>query len=312
MDREAPYWTDGPVLETPDGGEYPEPWTTTDVVGARLPRVDAYERVSGSAVYPHDVSLPDMLHGAILRCPHAHARVLRIDTSKAEKMPGVRAVLTAESPGADIPWHERRGQFSGRLFDSHCRHEGDEVAAVAAETPHQAIDALGVIEVEYEVLPFVIDDEAALEPSAPVIHDGGNMVGEPSVRERGDLAAGFAEADVVVERTYRTPCEIHAPMEPHGSVARWDGNRLTVWDTTQGVYSVQQSVARALGLPLAHVRVIGHYLGGGFGSKLETGKYTVMAALMARTTGRPVKLFLPREDCFLATGNEKQRRRVSK
>jgi xanthine dehydrogenase YagR molybdenum-binding subunit len=303
MDREAPYWTDGPVPETPEGAEYPAPWATTEVVGARLPRVDAYERVSGSAVYPHDVSLPDMLHGAILRCPHAHARVLKIDTSTAEKMPGVRAVLTAESPGADIPWHERRGEFSGRLFDSHCRHEGDEVAAVAAETPHQAVDALRAIEVEYEILPFVIDDQAALEPAAPVIHDGGNMVGEPSVRERGDLAAGFAEADVVVERTYRTPCEIHAPMEPHGSVARWDGNRLTVWDTTQGVYSVQQSLARALGLPLAHVRVIGHYVGGGFGSKLETGKYTVMAALLAKTTGRPVKIFLPREDCFLATGN---------
>jgi xanthine dehydrogenase YagR molybdenum-binding subunit len=303
MDREAPYWTDGPVPETPEGAEYPAPWATTEVVGARLPRVDAYERVSGSAVYPHDVSLPDMLHGAILRCPHAHARVLKIDTSTAEKMPGVRAVLTAESPGADIPWHERRGEFSGRLFASHCRHEGDEVAAVAAETPHQAIDALRAIEVEYEILPFVIDDQAALEPAAPVIHDGGNMVGEPSVRERGDLAAGFAEADVVVERTYRTPCEIHAPMEPHGSVARWDGNRLTVWDTTQGVYSVQQSLARALGLPLAHVRVIGHYVGGGFGSKLETGKYTVMAALLAKTTGRPVKIFLPREDCFLATGN---------
>jgi xanthine dehydrogenase YagR molybdenum-binding subunit len=129
------------------------------------------------------------------------------------------------------------------------------------------------------------------------------MVGEPSVRERGDIAAGFAEADVVVERTYRTACEIHAPMEPHGSVARWDGNRLTIWDTTQGVDSVQQGMARAMGLPLANVRVIGHYMGGGFGSKLEVGKYTVYAALMAKMTGRPVKIFLPREDCMLVTGN---------
>jgi len=303
MDQESPYWIDGSVPETPGTGEYPDPWKTTEIVGTRVPKVDAYERVSGTAVYPHDISLPEMLHGAILRCPYAHANVLKIDTSKAEKMPGVRAVLTGNSPGADMPWYPRGGKFSGRLFDTHCRHEGEEVAAIAAETPLQASDAIRAIEVEYEVLPFVIDDEAALDPSAPAIHEGGNVVGEPRVRERGDLEAGFAEADVVVERTYRTKCEIHAPMEPHGSVARWDGNRLTIWDTTQGVFSVQEAVARAMRLPLANVRVIGHYMGGGFGSKLEVGKYTVYAALLAKTTGRPVKIFLPREDCFLVTGN---------
>ncbi len=303
MDKEAPYWINGPVPETPGSGEYPDPWQKTEVVGTRMPKVDAYERVSGTAVYPHDVMLPDMLHGAILRCPHAHANIKKIDTSTAEKMPGVRAVLTGKTTGADIPWYERRGQFAGKLFDDHCRHEGEEVAVVAAETPLQAFDAIRAIEVEYEVLPFVIDDEAALDPSAPAIHEGGNMVGEPSVRERGDLAAGFAEADVVVERTYRTACEIHAPMEPHGSVARWDGSKLTVWDTTQGVYSIQEGLAQALGLPLANVRVIGHYMGGGFGAKLELGKYTVFAALLARMTARPVKIFLPREDCFRVTGN---------
>jgi len=303
MSEETPYWMDDTVPETPQSDEYPAPWKTTTVIGTRVPRVDAYERVSGSAVYPHDVSLPDMLHGAILRCPHAHAKVLRIDTSKAEKMPGVRAVLTGNSPGADMPWYERRGTFYGQLFDPHCRHEGEEVAAVAAETPLQAVDAIRAIEVDYEVLPFVVDDEAALSPTAPVVHEGGNVAGEPRVRERGDLAAGFAQADLIVEHTFHTPCEIHAPMEPHGSVAKWDGNRLTVWDSTQGVFSVQQAMARALGLPMANVRVIGHYMGGGFGAKLETGKYTVFAALMARMTGRPVKLFLPREDCFLVTGN---------
>ena len=303
MSEETPYWMDDTVPETPQSDEYPAPWKKTTVIGTRVTRVDAYERVSGSAVFPHDVSLPDMLHGAILRCPHAHAKVLRVDTSKAEKMPGVRAVLTGNSPGADMPWYERRGEFYSRLFDPHCRHEGEEVAAVAAETPLQAVDAIRAIEVEYEVLPFVIDDEAALAPGAPSLHEGGNVVGEPRVRERGDLAAGFEQADLVVERTFRTPCQIHAPMEPHGSVAKWDGNRLTVWDSTQGVFSVQQAMARALGLPMANVRVIGHYMGGGFGAKLETGKYTVCAALMARTTGRPVKIFLPREDCFRVTGN---------
>jgi len=303
MSEETPYWMDDTVPETPRSDEYPAPWKKTTVIGTRVTRVDAYDRVSGSAVFPHDVSLPDMLHGAILRCPHAHAKVLRVDTSKAEKMPGVRAVLTGNSPGADMPWYERRGEFYSRLFDPHCRHEGEEVAAVAAETPLQAVDAIRAIVVEYEILPFVIDDEAALAPGAPTLHEGGNVVGEPRVRERGDLAAGFEQADLIVERTFRTPCQIHAPMEPHGSVAKWDGNRLTVWDTTQGVFSVQQAMARALNLPMAHVRVIGHYMGGGFGAKLETGKYTVYAALMARMTGRPVKIFLPREDCFRVTGN---------
>ncbi len=304
MENETPYWIDGPVPETPEGSsEYPEPWKKTTIVGTRVPRVDGYERVSGSAVYPHDVSLPEMLHGAILRCPHAHARVVSVDTSKAEKMPGVRAVLSGASPGADIPWYERRGKSYSKLFDSHCRHEGEEVAVVAAETLPQAVDAIRAIEVRYEVLPFVIDDHKALEPSAPAVHEDGNLVGEPSVRERGDITSGFAAAEVIVERTYSTSCQIHAPMEPHGSVARWEGSRLTVWDSTQGVYSVQQSMAQALGLPLANVRVIGHYMGGGFGAKLETGKYTVYAALMAKSTGRPVKIFLPREDCMRVTGN---------
>ncbi len=301
-EREAYHLRDR-VPETPDNPDGLAPWGATRVVGDRQPRVDAYERVSGAAVYPHDVFLPDMLYGAILRCPHAHARVLAVDVTAAEKMPGVRAVLTGSSPGADLPWYVRGQRAASRLFDPICRHEGEEVAAVAAETPQQASDALAAIRVEYEVLPFVVDDQAALAPDAPRVHAEGNVVGEPSVRERGDLAAGFAEADVVVERTYRTACEIHAPMEPHGSVARWDGPRLTIWDTTQGVFGVQQAVAQSLGLPMAGVRVIGHYMGGGFGAKLETGKYTVIAALLARRTARPVKLFLPREDCFRVTGN---------
>jgi xanthine dehydrogenase YagR molybdenum-binding subunit len=301
-DKEA-YHLGDRVPETPDNSDGLAPWGATRVVGSRQSRVDAYERVSGTAIYPHDVFLPDMLYAAILRCPHAHARVLGIDTTAAEKMPGVRAVITGSTPGADLPWYVRGDQAASRLFDPHCRHEGEEVAAVAAETPQQAAEAATAIQVEYEVLPFVIDDQAALAPDAPKVHTSGNLVGEPSVRERGDLAAGFAEADVVVERTYRTACEIQAPMEPHGSVARWDGPRLTIWDSTQGVFAVQDGVARSLGLPMANVRVIGHYMGGGFGSKLETGKYTVIAALLARRTARPVKLFLPREDCFRVTGN---------
>jgi xanthine dehydrogenase YagR molybdenum-binding subunit len=303
MSERHDYHIDGTPPETPDNDASAGAWRETTVVGTRRPKIDGYERVSGAAIYPHDVVLPDMLHGAILRCPHAHARVVSIDTTAAEKMPGVHAVITGSTPGADIPWYERGGQFYSTLFDDTCRHEGEEVAAVAADTFLQAVDAIRAIEVGYEELPFVIDDAAALEPGAPAIHEGGNQAGEPRIRARGDVETGFADADVVVEGTYRTECQIHAPMEPHGSVARWDGNRLTVWDSTQGVFGVQETLARVFQLPMSNVRVIGHYMGGGFGSKLETGKYTVIAGILARMSARPVKIFLPREDCMTSTGN---------
>ncbi len=297
------YWLQGPVPETAAPKAEMPPWGETKVVGKPLPRVDAYERVSGSAVYPLDVALPDMLHAAILRCPHAHAVVKSVDTRAAEKMPGVRAVITGKSPGANVPWYRGRGKWYSTLFDERARHEGDEVAAVAAETRAQAYDALKAIRVEYEPLAFVLDPREALKPDAPLLHEGTNRYGDPAEYRRGDVDAGFAAADTVVEGTYSTACEIHAPMEVHGSVVKWDGNRLTVWDTTQGVFVVQQRVAEALKLPLANVRVIGHYMGGGFGSKLEAGKYTVVAALLSRMTARPVKLFLSREETFLAAGN---------
>jgi CO/xanthine dehydrogenase Mo-binding subunit len=279
------------------------PWTETTVVGKPLPRVDGYERVSGAAVYAMDVSFPDMLHVAIVRCPHAHARTKRVDTSKAERMPGVRAVLTGESPGAKIPWYfGRKGPLS-LLFDPMCRCEGEEVAAVAAETLAQAEEAARAVAVEYEVLPFVVEPSAALAPGAPAVHDGGNRNGEAEPYERGDVKKGFTEADAVVEMTFRTICQIHTPMEPHGSVARWDGGELTVWDTNQGVFDPQAALARCFQLPLNKVRVVSHYMGGGFGSKLELGKYTVIAALLARMTNRPAKAFLSREETFLQAGN---------
>ena len=291
-----------PVSETSKPRQGPGSWKKTEVVGKPLSRTDAYDRVSGSAVYPSDISFPDMLYGAILRCPHAYARVKGIDTSGAEMMPGVRAVISSKTPGANLDWPYQRDSKT-KLFPDLCRHEGEEVAAVAAETPYQAWDALRAIRVNYEVLPFVADERKALEAGAPSIHEGGNQSGPKQVYERGSVLKGFAEADVVLEETYRTESELHTPMEPHGCVAKWDGNRLTVWESTQGVYAVQTRVAEVLGLPLANVRVIGHYVGGGFGSKLQAGKYTIIAVLLARRTGRPVKLFLTREETYLCVGN---------
>jgi xanthine dehydrogenase YagR molybdenum-binding subunit len=300
-DQKSIYYTEGlPVPETPTPGKEPQPWEKTDVIGKPWARVDAYERVSGTAVYPSDVLLPGMLYGAILRCPHPHARVRRVDTSRAEKMAGVRAVIGPDTPEADLRWSFRDKETT--IFGQVCRFEGETVAAVAAETPFQAWDAAGAIQVDYEVLPHVSDERHALDSDAPMIHDGGNKV-KTDTYSRGDVKKGFAEADVVLEQHYRTAAELHTPLELHGCVASWDGDQLTVWESTQGVYAVQAKVAETLGLPLSMVRVVGHYVGGGFGSKLRTSRYSIIAALLARKTARPVKIFLPREATYLAMGN---------
>jgi xanthine dehydrogenase YagR molybdenum-binding subunit len=290
-----------PLPETPKPAGGVGPWQKTTVVGKPLPRVDAYERVSGTAVYPSDVLLPDMLYCAILRCPHPSAVVKSVDTAAAEKMTGVRAVLTGSSPGADVSW-PWTADSKTKLFDPNCRFEGEVVAAVAAENLYQAWDAVRAIKVIYEVLPFVVDERRSLDPAAPQVQKDGNRV-KTDKYERGDVAKGFAEADVVLEQSFRNECEIHTPMELHGCVARWDGESLTIWESTQGVFSVQARVADVLRLPLSKVRVIGHYVGGGFGSKLQADKSTIIAALLAKRTARPVKAFLSREETFLAVGN---------
>ena len=289
-----------------------KPWGETAVVGKPATRVDARERLTGQAVFPLDTILPDMLYGATLRSPHANAMVKKVDLSKAREMPGVRGILSDADPEANIPWYQSQGRQPSRLFDPHCRYEGDEIAVVAAETQQQAWDAVRAIKVEYDKLPFVTCMEDALKEGAPAIFENGNRVSQPNRMNRGDVDKGFAEADVVLEETYRTAIEIHTPLEVHGSVARWDGDHLTVWDSTQGVFGVQQALAGSLAMPLSKIRVIGHYMGGGFGSKLGLGKYTVMAALLARRTRRPVKLFITREESFLAVGNRPAHRMTLK
>ena len=176
------------------------------------------------------------------------------------------------------------------------------MAAVAAETSYQAHDALKAIQVEYDVLPYVVDERRALDNDIVDVHPGGNRVADDTY-ERGDVAEGFKKADVVLQESYRTESELHTPMELHGCVANWEGDALTIWESTQGVYAVQSKVAEVLEMPLSKVRIIGHFMGGGFGSKLRAGKYTIIAALLARRTARPVKLLLTREETYLAVGN---------
>jgi CO/xanthine dehydrogenase Mo-binding subunit len=283
-----------------------KPWTDTAVVGKPLPRVDAHERVSGEAVYTVDVSFPDVLHLAILRCPHAHAVVKKVDVEAARTLPGVRAVISPADPEASLvlpypSWIP--GGPPMRLLDPHCRYAGEEVAAVAADTPAQAREALRAIVVEYEERPFVLDGAEALKPGAPAVHEQGNVVGPPEVIQRGDVAKGLQEAHAVVEATYETSCEIHCTLEPLSSVARWEGDRLTVWESSQGVFDQQEYLAKALSLPLSSVRVVCRYMGGGFGSKAELSKHTLIAVLLARKTGRPVRSVLTREESFLCAGN---------
>ncbi|HUB81722.1 MAG TPA: xanthine dehydrogenase family protein molybdopterin-binding subunit [Bryobacteraceae bacterium] len=275
----------------------PKPWTETTVVGKPVPRIDGREKLSGEAKYALDQNLPDMLYAASVRCPHAHARVTKVDVSRAAAMPGVRAILTDADSECRIPWY--RGS---RIFDPHCRYEGEEVAVVAAETQQQARDAVRAVEVQYEKLPFVSHMEDALKPGAPMVQDSGNIV-QPNNFSRGDVAKGFAEADVVVEETYRTSCLLHTPLEVHGSVAHWEGDHLTIWDSTQFPFTSQAGVARALKIPLAKVRVIARHMGGGFGSKIDLSKHTVLAGLLARKTERPVKYCLSREEELLCVGN---------
>lgn len=303
-DQEEPlYYLEGlHVPETPDPGDEPKPWKDTHTIGEPKPRVDAYQRVSGAAIYPSDVKLPNMLYGVVIGCPHPNALVKKVDMSEAEQMPGVRAAISGQDSRNNPSW-KYGGKGKTKIFDPHCRYEGDAVAAIAADTPYQAWDAAKAVKVEYEVLPFVADYTQALSAEAPKVHSGGNRVGEAETYERGDVKKGFEEADVVLEQEYRSQCQIHTPLELHGCVAQWDGDALTVWESTQGVYGIQSSVAEALEMPLAKVRVIGHYMGGGFGSKLEPGKYTICAALLAKIAARPVKLFLSREQTYLVTGN---------
>jgi len=263
----------------------PLPWdyaADLKIVGKRLPRVDGPDKVSGRARYTFDLQLPGMLHGAILRCPLPHARLKRIDTRRAEAHPGVRAVLALD-----------RKEYP---------YAGFEVAAVAAVSMAVARDALRLIEVEYEPLPFVTDPEAARKMGAPRVRPSGNVVSTTRSR-RGDVEAAFRAADAVVEATYRTPVVLHTCLEGHGSLARWDGDGLTLWDSTQAVFDVRDSLAAALHLPAAKVRVIKDHAGGGFGSKLQMRSYSVVAALLAKKAGAPVRVLLSREEDFLCTGN---------
>jgi len=278
-----------------------------EIVGQPVPRVDGQQRVSGAAHYPSDIQLPGLLHAHCLRSPHPHARLLRVDTARAEQLPGVRAVLSRNN-APPTPWRNTQPLFADIL-----RFAGQEVAVVVADTPTLARAALKLIEVEYEPLPFVLDPEAALRDDAPRVFTDSNLLnGAPEEYARGDVEKGFQQSAVIVEGVFETPAQMHNAFETHGSVAAWEGDQLTVYDSTQYIYGVRDDLARWFGLNKNQVRVIKQYMGGGFGAKTSTGKYTIIAALLARRTGRPVRFFLDRVEENLATGHRSPSRQYIK
>ena len=280
------------------------PWAAGSAmvhVGEPRPRTDGAARVTGTAEYTSDVRLPGMLWGVILRSPHPHARIRSIDAGAARLAAGVADVITCDDCD-DVAWYG-----NSRLLDRTVRYHGDEVACVVADSEQAALDAIELVSVDYEVLHHVVDTEAAAEPTAPQIHPdlspGRNRASEPGRYLRGDVEAGMREADVTVAARYRTPSALHNSFETHGSVAMWESDELTVWDSTQNIFGVRGQLAAKLGIPLAKVRVISRYMGGGFGSKNDLGKYTMLAVLAARRTGRPVRIMLSREEEMLAAGH---------
>lgn len=274
------------------------------VVGKSVPRLDAYEKATGAAKFTGDMWLYGILHGKILRSPHAHARIVSIDASKAEKLEGVEAILTHK----DVPrvLIGESGLEDAYVLPDKVRFVGEEVLAVAAESEEIAEQALELIDVEYEELRIVLTPEEALSPGAPLIPPpevSKTNLSEASsktlVLERGDVKKGFSEADLIVEDSYYTSFVQHLPIEPRACLAEWNDGKLLVWVSTQQPFAYRKTIARVLGIPQTRVRVIAPYLGGSFGSKYE-GRYAILAAIMARKTGRPVMFRFTREEEMLS------------
>lgn len=269
------------------------------IIGKGEPRVDALGKVTGTAKFAADYNAAHQLYGKVLRSKYPHARIVSIDTSKAKELPGVEAVLTA----ADIPGEREFGivvRNQAILAHDRVRYLGDGVALVAASSAEIAAQALALIDVDYEPLPVVADPEAATAEDAPKVHGESNIFVHHKVR-RGDPAAGFAQADFIIERRFTTPCIEHSALEPEAVLAEpaeHGGVRIT--GSVQNLFSSRRSVAAALRLDLARVQIVQATLGGSFGGKDEVmTSMCCRAALLATATGRPVKMVNTREESML-------------
>src|SRR5947209_14276846 len=305
-------------IEVDDEGG-PE-WGPNDkhtLLNHRLTRVDAPVKVSGAALYTHDRRLPGMLYGRVVRSPHAHARVLRVDASAARRIPGVRAVVGAtdeevvegSNKAAGEAAKKNRTEAGGAEAAAGGKvvlFAGQPVAAVAADTPEVAEDAVRAIRVEYEVLPHVVRAEDSMKEGAPKVTPDPNEQNVEEREKRGDAAkteAAFAQCDVIVEAEYRTPILHHSCLETHGNVVEYrGGDAATVYASTQGTFTIPSDAAQELGLKESAVTAIVEHMGGGFGSKFGIGIEGMLACQLSKQAKAPVHLMLTRKDEFLLAG----------
>ena len=256
------------------------------VIGTPTPRVTAKARLDGSARYTSDIKLPAQLEAAVLRSPHANAKLTAIDVEAARAVPGVRCVVTADD---DLPDYD-----GSTLLTAEPGYAGAAVAAVAAESAEAADAALVALAPQWEELGFIVDMDVAA--------DAQHFLEDPTEYERGDVDAALEGAAHVVEAEYRVPAQLHNSMEPHCAVAEWRGEDLTIWSSTQAIYEGRAELARAFGIPAERVRVICEFMGGGFGSKFGVGPEGILAATLAKRSRHPVRLVYSRREENLTAG----------
>jgi len=269
------------------------------VIGKSVPKIDGREKVTGAARYTADLKFPNMLYGKILTSPFAHARIISIDTSEAEKIPGVRAVIThKDAPTLKYGISPARWDENIFCIDT-VKFVGDKVAAVACIDEQTCYKALAAIKVEYEELPAVLDPLRATEEDQPQIHpEFVRNINAEIHQDFGDVEAAFKEAHYVRTDTFVGNRTYQTPIEPHTATSMWDGEKLTVYSSTQSPHYFQYYIAREFGLPMGDVRVLKTYVGGGFGGKLEPTGLEFGGAILAKITGRPVKMFYDRAEMF--------------
>ena len=269
-----------------------------------MTRVDGPLKVSGVAEYTYDKRLAGMLYGRVLRSPHAHARVIKIDTTAAARLPGVKAIVSVTDKPEQSAAPESGAVKVAEPKDTLVHFAGEPVAAVAAQTPEVAEDAIRAIKVEYEVLPHVVRAEDALKETAPKVFPEGNLETRDTQGDATKVAAAWEKCDAVIEGEYRTPTIHHASLETHGHVVDFrGGNSATVYASTQGTFSIPGDAATELGLKQSEVTSIVEHMGGGFGSKFGIGIEGALACRLAKQAKAPVKLMLTRQDEFLFAGN---------
>ena len=262
------------------------PWPKeTKYLGKATTRVDGPAKVTGRAKYTSDVAPAGMLYGAIYRSKWPAARIHSINLDKAKAAPGIRAAIRAQE-----------GEFNVRYY-------GDEIAAIAGTSRQAVLDAMALIKVDAELLPFVVNELDAVKPGAPRVFSEQSNLGQGQAKTTGDVDAAFANAAAVIEGNYSTQVEMHHPMESHGHVVQWEGDEMTAWSSTQGVFSARGAFAEGLGVSQSKVRVICDFMGGGFGSKFGPGAEGILCAKLAKAAGAPVRLMLTRFEEGLAVGN---------